>query len=88
MEKILRSLTLRFEHVAAIEEANDISKMTVRLLSGSLRAHEQRMNNNKIEKPIEQALQAQASIGSSYHKHSSYFNKGRGGQNHGNSWRG
>jgi len=62
VEKILRSLTPRFEHVvAAIEEANDISKMTVRLLSGSLRAHEQRMNDNKIEKPIEQALQAQAS---------------------------
>jgi len=39
--------------------------MTVRLLSGSLRAHEQQMNDNKIEKPIEQALQAQASIGSS-----------------------
>ena len=31
VEKILRSLTPRFEHVvAAIEEANDISKMTVR----------------------------------------------------------
>jgi len=82
MEKILRSLTLRFEHVAAIEEANDISKMTVRLLSGSLRAHEQRMNNNKIEKPIEQALQAQVSIGRSYHKHGTYCSKGRGGQNH------
>jgi len=41
VEKILRSLTLIFEHVvAAIEKANDISKMTVRLLSGSLRAHE------------------------------------------------
>jgi len=40
VEKILRSLTPIFEHVvAAIEEANDISKMTVRLLSGSLRAH-------------------------------------------------
>jgi len=70
VEKALRSLTSRFEHVvAAIEETNDISKMTVRLLSGSLRAHEQRMNDNNIEKPIEQALQAQASIGSSYHKH-------------------
>ena len=80
VEKILRSLTPRFEHVvAAIEEANDISKMTVRLLSGSLRVHEQRMNDNKIEKPIEQALQAQASIGSSYHKHGSYLSKGRGG---------
>jgi len=50
------------------------------------------MNENKIEKPIEQALQAQASIGSSYHKHGSsrgrgrgrggsYSSKGRGGQN-------
>ena len=94
MEKILRSLTPRFEHVvAAIEEANDISIMRVRLLSGSLRAHEQRMND-KIEKPIEQALQAQALIGSSYLKHASargrgrgrggsYSSKGRGGQNHG-----
>ena len=70
------------------QEANDISKMTVRLLSGSLRAHEQRMNDNKIEKPIEHALQAQASIGSSYHKHGSYFSKGRGGKNHGGAWRG
>jgi len=84
LEKILRSVTPRFEHVvAAIEEANGISQMTVRLLSGSLRAHEQRMNDNKIEKPIEHALQGQASIGSSYHKHDTYSSKGRGGQNHG-----
>jgi len=89
VEKILRSLTPKFEYVvAAIEEANDISKMTVRLLFGSLRAHEQRMNDNKIEKPIEQTLQAQASIGSSYHKHGSYSRKGRGGQNHGGALRG
>jgi len=51
------------------------------------------MNDNKIGKPIEQALQAQASIGSSYHKHGSsrgkgrgrggsYSSKGHGGQNH------
>jgi len=46
------------------------------------------MNDNKIEKPIEQALEAQASIGSSYYKHGSYFSKGRGGQNHGGAWRG
>ena len=84
VERILRSLTPGFEHVvAAIEEANDISKMTVRLLSGSLGAHEQRINNNKIEKPTEQTLQAQVvSIGRSYHKHGTYCSKGRGGQNH------
>jgi len=84
VEKILMSLTPRFEHVvAAIEETNDISTMIVGLLSGSLRAHEQRMNDNKIEKPIEQALQAQVSIGSSYHKHGSSRGRGlgRGGQN-------
>ncbi|XP_068483326.1 uncharacterized protein [Phaseolus vulgaris] len=70
VEKILRSLNPKFEHVVAtIKEANDISTMTVRLLSGSLRVHEQRMNDNKIEKPIERDLQAQTSIGSSYHKH-------------------
>jgi len=92
VEKILRSLTPRFEHVvAAIEEANHISTMTVRLLFGSLRVHEQRMNDNKIGKPIEQALQEKASIGSSNHKHGSsqgkgqghggsYSSKGRGGQ--------
>jgi len=40
VEKILRSLTPRFEHVVvAIEETNNISTMTVRLLSGSLRVH-------------------------------------------------
>ncbi|XP_068466311.1 uncharacterized protein [Phaseolus vulgaris] len=95
VEKILRSLTPIFEHVVvAIEEANDISTMTVRLLSGSLRAHEQRMNDNKIEKPIEQSLQAQASIGSSNPKHGSsqgrgwghggsYSSKGHGDQNYG-----
>jgi len=76
-KRFLRSLTLRFEHVvAAIKEANDISTMTVRLLSGSLRAHEQWMNDNKIKKLIEQALQAQASIGGSYHNHGSSRGKG------------
>jgi len=68
--------------------------MIVRLLSGSLRVHEQRINGIKIEKPIDKALQTQTSIGSSYHKHGSsrgkgrghgdsYSSKGRGGQNHG-----
>jgi len=45
------------------------------------------MNDNNIEKPIEQALQAQTSIGSSrgrgWGRGGSYSSKGRGGQNHG-----
>ncbi|XP_019189504.1 PREDICTED: uncharacterized protein LOC109183932 [Ipomoea nil] len=86
VEKILRTLNPRFEHiVAAIEEANDVSKMTVKQLSGSLRAHEQRMNENKIEKPIEQAFQAQVSIAETSRKSGGSRGRGRGrGGNHSN----
>lgn len=62
VEKILRSLTPRFEHiVVAIEESHDLSGMTVDMLSGSLEAHEQRMNEKQIIKPAEQAFQSQDS---------------------------
>lgn len=36
--------------------------MTIEELLGSLKAHEHRMNEKSIEKPIEQAFQSQASI--------------------------
>ncbi|GKV45648.1 hypothetical protein SLEP1_g52709 [Rubroshorea leprosula] len=94
VEKILRTLTPKFEHiVAAIEEAHDLSQMTIDELSGSLEAHEQRMNGKQIEKPIEQAFQSEVSIkgdqgGETSQKHGGsrgrgrgrgfYFNKGRG----------
>ncbi|GKU98369.1 hypothetical protein SLEP1_g11381 [Rubroshorea leprosula] len=94
VEKILRTLTPKFEHiVAAIEEAHDLSQMTVDELSGSLEAHEQRMNGKQIEKPIEQAFQSEVSIqgdqgGETSRKHGGsrgrgrgrgfYFNRGRG----------
>ncbi|GKV49915.1 hypothetical protein SLEP1_g56638 [Rubroshorea leprosula] len=94
VEKILRTLTPKFEHiVAAIEEAHDLSQMTVEELSGSLEAHEQRLNEKRTEKPIEQAFQSQVSIkgdqgGETSQKHGGshgrgrgrgfYFNKGRG----------
>lgn len=62
VEKILRTLTPRFEHiVVAIEEAHDLAKMTIDELSGILQAHEKRMNEKQIEKPIEQAFQSQVS---------------------------
>ncbi|GKV33750.1 hypothetical protein SLEP1_g42213 [Rubroshorea leprosula] len=94
VEKILRTLTPKFEHiVAAIEEAYDLSQMTVDELSGSLEAHEQRMNGKQIKKSIEQAFQSEVSIkgnqgGETSQKHGGshgrgrgrgfYFNKGRG----------
>ncbi|GAB2278278.1 hypothetical protein Dimus_039278 [Dionaea muscipula] len=88
VEKILRCLTPRFEHiVVAIEEAHDIAEMTVEEVSGTLQAHEQRMNGNQVEKPLEQALQVQAGIKESNTENTkmSCSTKGRG---RGSSWRG
>ena len=59
VEKILRSLTERFDYVvAAIEEGQDISTMTLERLMGSLCSHEQRMNQKSVGSYPEQALQS------------------------------
>lgn len=45
VEKILRSLPQKYEHiVAAIEETNDLSDLTVDDLLRSLHSHEDRLN--------------------------------------------
>ncbi|PNX94022.1 equilibrative nucleoside transporter 3-like protein [Trifolium pratense] len=63
VEKILRSLSPRFDYVvAAIEEYKDLDSMKVEELQGSLEAHEQRMNQRNSDKSKgEIALQAQQS---------------------------
>ncbi|XP_073103300.1 uncharacterized protein [Elaeis guineensis] len=98
VEKILRSLTSRFEHImVAIEEAHDLSSMTIEELSSTLQAHEQRMNEKKVKNLVEQALQSQVPIegdqgGKTSQKPSGshgrgrghgdyYYNRGRGGHN-------
>ena len=54
--KVLRSLTPKFDHVvAAIEESKDLSKMSTSELTGSLQAHEKRINWFSSQ-PMEQAF--------------------------------
>jgi len=56
IEKILRSLTLKFDYVVcSIEESKDIDTLTIDELQSSLLVHEQRMSSHIEE---EQALQA------------------------------
>ncbi|XP_039161043.1 uncharacterized protein LOC120289768 [Eucalyptus grandis] len=75
VKKILRSLTERFDYVvAAIEEGQDISTMTLERLMGSLCSHEQRMN--------------QKSISSNSSKHCSRVTQSNRGGHHGGRGRG
>ena len=62
VEKVLRSLTPKFDHVvAAIEESKDLTTLSVNHLMGSLQTHEVRMNR-AAEKPLEQALQSKIDL--------------------------
>ncbi|XP_012567534.1 uncharacterized protein [Cicer arietinum] len=64
IEKILRILTQRYDHiVVAIEESKDLDKMKIEELQGSLEAHELRVRERcaATSTPQVQALQAQVS---------------------------
>ncbi|KAK2373515.1 hypothetical protein QL285_074546 [Trifolium repens] len=59
IEKILRTLTEKFDHiVVAIEESKDLATMKIEELQASLEAHELRVKQRSSNKVVEQALHA------------------------------
>ncbi|KAL6522105.1 hypothetical protein OROMI_031982 [Orobanche minor] len=78
MEKLLRSLTRKFEYVVtSIEESKDLSTISLDELVGSLQAHEQRINQYDDTSNLEKALQSKVSINDK--PESSSNARGRGG---------
>ncbi|XP_074345106.1 uncharacterized protein LOC141684164 [Apium graveolens] len=78
MEKLLRSLTRKFDYVVtSVEESKDLSKISIDELVGSLQAHEQRMDQYDDASHLEKALQSKVSIGDSSGSNGSV--RGRGG---------
>ncbi|XP_022968855.1 uncharacterized protein LOC111467990 [Cucurbita maxima] len=81
--KVLRSLTQMFDHVvAAIEEAKDLSILSVEELMGSLQAHESRINRSS-DRNEEKALQVKETANNEDNEreniHLAGRSRGRGG---------
>ncbi|CAL1376903.1 unnamed protein product [Linum trigynum] len=83
VERILRSLSSKFEHiVAVIEETKDLANLSMSELMGSLVAHEQRMSRF-TKPPLEQAFSSKVNMTESKYAKSE---QGRRGGN--SQWRG
>ena len=87
VEKVLRSLPPKFDHVvAAIEESKDLSKFTLQELMGSLEAHEQRMSRYSNQS-LEQAFQSRISVGEKKDARTVQENKERGTTQRSQQWK-
>jgi len=76
IEKILRSMTSKFDYVVcSIEESKDLDTMSIHELQSSLLAHEQRMHSHVVE---EQALKITHNNNGSKFGRSSNIFRGRG----------
>jgi len=81
-EKILRSMTSRFDYVVcSVEEFNDLSQLTIDELQSILLVHEQRMNRH-IQND-EQALNVSYEGGRSRGGRSTFRGRGKGRGRHG-----
>ncbi|XP_023892634.1 uncharacterized protein LOC112004622 [Quercus suber] len=81
VEKILRSLANKFEHiVVAIEESKDLETLSIDELMGSLQVYEQRMEKNSSSVVIEQALKLKLTLREEKLNgfHGGYTNSNRG----------
>ncbi|XP_028236619.1 uncharacterized protein LOC114415953 [Glycine soja] len=67
INKVLRTLTLRFDHiVVAIEQGQNLEEMKIEELQGILEAQEMRLNERNSQRSVEQAMQAQTTKGNNY----------------------
>ncbi|GAA0173866.1 hypothetical protein LIER_41611 [Lithospermum erythrorhizon] len=85
MEKLLRSLTRKFDYVVtSIEESKDLSTISINEIVGSLQAHEQRMNQYDDTDNLEKASQSKVSISEDQGNNSNVRGKGNYGGYRGN----
>ncbi|XP_022974781.1 uncharacterized protein LOC111473517 [Cucurbita maxima] len=76
--KVLRSLIPKFDHVVAtIEEAKDLSILSVDELMGSFQAHEARINRS-LERNKKKALQVKETTNNENNKRENIYLAGRG----------
>ncbi|KHN31836.1 hypothetical protein glysoja_045519, partial [Glycine soja] len=67
IDKVLRTLTPRFDHiVVAIEQGQNLEEMKIEELQGILEAQEMRLNERNSQRLAEQAMQAQTTKGNNY----------------------
>ena len=90
VEKILRTLNPRFDHiVVTIEETKKIEEMKVKELQRYLEAHEQRLLERESEKPNDnQVLLAQTSKKTGNNSRDGFRGRGRGRNSRGGYGRG
>jgi hypothetical protein len=78
MEKILRSLASKFDHVVvAIKQSKNLEDLTVEELMGSLQAHEQKINRRGEGRSVEQALQTKLTVKNINESGRGAFQRGR-----------